>query len=125
MLQLTANTNPPAEATETMRPPRRNVGLELECENWLVVEPERLKERIRNLFTLAGTAVEAELSGQGSQSTGQGNGNCHPDNSHANGNGTDHTNGRDQGRKPRMVTANQARAIRAIANRQRFDLTHA
>ena len=83
------------------------VGLEMEVDSSLVNEPQQLHERIARLFQLAKQSIDAEL---GSRS--------------ANGQPTGHAaaeSGRGSGIRP--ATANQIRAIRAIADRQNVDLT--
>ncbi len=84
-----------------------SVNLELELESGLVNEPDRLQERIRQLFRLAKASVDDELNG---------NGQASPNGQQSNGNGQRRqTNGRP-------ATQSQVRAIHAIANRQRIDL---
>jgi len=84
-----------------------SVNLELELESSLVNDPNRLQERIRQLFQLAKGSVDHELHGNGqASSNGQ----------RSNGNGQRRqSNGRP-------ATQSQVRAIRAIAGRQRVDL---
>ena len=81
------------------------VGLELEVDSSLVNEPKQLHERIARLFRLAKESIDDELG-------------CRPLNDQhdglANGN-----SGRASGTRP--ATANQIRAIRAIADRQNVD----
>ena len=94
------------------------VNLELELESSLVGDPDRLKERIRQLFAMAKAAVEEELAGQSSSS---GETSSH----HANGNGAASTNGHTNGRRrdnTRRATASQVRALVAIAERRQLDL---
>ena len=78
------------------------VGLEMEVDSSLVNEPQQLHERIARLFQLAKQSIDAEL---GCRST----------------NGQ-HTGPADSGSGIRSATANQIRAIHAIANRQNVDL---
>jgi len=90
-----------------------SVNLELELEFGLVNEPDRLQERIRQLFRLAKASVDDELNGNGQQPS---NGQQSSNGQQANGNGQRRqTNGRP-------ATQSQVRAIHAIANRQRTDL---
>jgi len=97
-----------------------SVHLEVELESALIQEPERLHERIRQVFRLAQQAVNEELnkaeaqsgSPQGTQPSG-GNGR---DNGNGHGHAAPH---RSNGRR---ATASQARALRAIADRQGHDL---
>ena len=95
-----------------------SVALELELESGLIAEPDKLKQRIQQLFALAKESVEAELNGpaqvaNGATTNGGGPANG---NGHAN-NGNGHC--RDGTRK---ATASQARALHAIADRHRVDL---
>jgi hypothetical protein len=78
------------------------VGLEMEVDSSLVNEPQQLHERIARLFQLAKQSIDAELG-------------CRS----ANG---QHTSPADSGSGIRPATANQIRAIHAIANRQNVDL---
>lgn len=75
------------------------VNLELELESSLAGEPDKLKQRIQQLFALAKASVDEELNGSAASN---GNGHC-----------------RDGTRK---ATASQARALHVIADRQRVDL---
>jgi hypothetical protein len=87
------------------------VNLELEYDSALASDPERLKDRIRQLFTLAKASVEEELNGQASPASNGSNG------SQADTNGNGHR--RNGGRR---ATASQIRALHAIADRQQLDL---
>ena len=97
------------------------VNLELELESSLVGDPDRLKERIRQLFAMAKAAVDEELAAQspsGNQAScgnSAGNGKASANGHAKNGNG----HRRDNTRK---ATASQARALHVIADRQRVDL---
>lgn len=87
-----------------------SANLELELDSSLVGEPERLKERIRNLFGLAKASVDEELAaGSAPQPT---NGHERPS-SNGNGRRRDGT---------RSATASQVRALNAIAERRKIDL---
>ena len=92
-----------------------SVNLELELEGGLVGDPDRLKERIRQLFVLAKASVDEELNGQTLPASDRHNGQSHAPCGTGNGQGNGHGS-------QRLATASQARAIRAIAGRQRFDL---
>jgi len=100
-----------------------NVSLEVELDSTLIQEPERFHERIRHVFRLAQQAVDEELARQNA-SNGQNNGHTAAangnGNGHHNGNGNGHTAQRRSG--GRRATASQARALRAIADRQGLDL---
>jgi hypothetical protein len=89
-----------------------SVNLELELDSGLIGEPERLKDRIRQLFGLAKASVDEELHSQPVT-------NGHANGSHVNGNG--HSNGRRRD-NTRRATASQVRALNAIAGRQERDL---
>ena len=81
-----------------------SVNLELELESGLVQQPQKLQDRIRQLFTMARDAVEEELR-PGSNHEAHGN----------NGSGNGH-------HSSPQATAAQVRALHAIANRQRINL---
>jgi hypothetical protein len=89
------------------------VNLELEFDAALVADPERLKDRIRQLFGLAKASVDEELAlprhgNHEGHSDGQANGNGHP------------AGRRRDGTRP--ATASQVRALNAIAERQGIEL---
>ena len=83
-----------------------SVNLELELESFLVDNPDRLKERVRQLFDLAKASVDEELNGSASPAE--------------RGLAANSTGRRDATRRS---TASQARALNAIADRQKIDLT--
>lgn len=88
------------------------VHLELEFEASLAADPERLRERVRQLFALAKSAVEEELTPDGAD-----DGSC--------GGASSGQGGRGASRRPsgpRPATASQLRALQAIAARQDVDL---
>ena len=95
-----------------------SVNLEVELDSSLIQEPERLQERIRQVFRLAQQSVDEELSRQNA-ANGHDNGHTPPANGNGrhngNGNGKAHSNGR-------KATASQVRALHAIASRQGLDL---
>ena len=104
-----------------------SINLEVELDSALIQEPERFQERIRLVFRLAQEAVDEELArqiaphGQGNGHTSAANGNGHPNgNGRYNGNGNGHAAPRRSG--GRRATASQARALRAIADRQGLEL---
>jgi hypothetical protein len=84
------------------------VGLEMEVDSSLVDQPPQLHERIADLFRLATESVNRELAAGGAMEA-----------SHA------ATNGAAGGYElpVRPATANQIRAIHAIANRLNLDVT--
>ena len=104
-----------------------SVNLEVELDSTLIQEPERFQERVRQVFRMAQQAVDEELARQ-TASNGQDNGHT----TAANGNGHNNGNGRHNGNGNghaaprrsggRRATASQARALRAIADRQGLDL---
>ena len=97
--------------------------------NWnaaLVGEPEKLKERIRQVFNSLRSSLAEELNGSHPASSGSTNG-------HHNGNGQRNDNGhQSNGYVPsngnsqtnvRPATASQIKAIHAIARSQQIDLS--
>ena len=102
-----------------------SVNVELELDSGIITEPERLRERIKQLFTIAKSSVDEELNGNSQAANGCNgaatNGAGTNGNGHANGNG--HSNGNSRQRDAtRKATASQVRAIHAIGDRQRLDL---
>ncbi|MBL8829273.1 MAG: hypothetical protein JNM18_19980 [Planctomycetaceae bacterium] len=89
-----------------------SVNLELELDSGLVGEPERLKDRIRQLFGLAKASVDEELHSQPGT-------NGHANGSNGNGNGPSHVRRRDNTRR---ATASQVRALNTIAERRQLHL---
>jgi hypothetical protein len=81
------------------------------------------QDKVRGAFAACQQSVQEQLasqqSGVASQSINGHNGNGHHTNGYANGNGNGHGNRGNA----RPATASQARAIRAIACRQRIDLS--
>ena len=113
------------------------VNLELELDSTLVAEPERLQERIRELFGLANASIDEELhveptppAANAQRSTAQPA--TPPRQPHANGrNGASRSspngyrsngNSRQPTNNPPPATASQIRALHAIANRQGLNL---
>jgi hypothetical protein len=96
------------------------VNLELELDSSLVGDPERLRDRIKQLFVMAKASVDEELAG--AKSTGScANGRDGDDNNHSQVNGNGHAPGRRRdGTRP--ATASQVRALGAIAERQGIEL---
>lgn len=110
-----------------------SLNLELELDSAIVGEPERLQERIRELFGLAQQSINEELHGASgaapvSPPATNVNGNGASDNNRrhtpprsiANGNG--HSRGQQRGSTIPPATASQIRALKAIAERQRLTL---
>lgn len=87
-------------------------------------------QKVRGAFVACQQAVNDQLTRQQSEQTAAHdnghNGNGHNDNGHGGnghgGNGHGYSNGNGQRGNSRPATASQARAIRAIAGRQRIDL---
>ena len=111
-----------------------SVNLELELDNSLVEQPERLRDRIRQLYQLAKASVDEELHGTGQQPAAN---NSNHDGDHNNGHGggldqyrvTNQGTGNGNGQRPpanghgpRQATSSQVKAIHAIAGRNRIDV---
>ncbi len=126
------------------------VNLELEIDSTLVAEPDRLQERIRELFGLAKASIDEELHVEPTQPTANAQRStaqpATPSRQpHANGRSgaprgattgsRSNGNGRQPANNPPPATASQVRALHAIANRlgleleveiqDRFDITDA
>lgn len=87
-----------------------SVNVELEADSALVTEPSKLQERLRHLFSLVRTSLDAELNGVS---------NGHPPPDHSNGNG----NGHSPPGRTRPATQSQVKAIHAIAKANNIQLT--
>lgn len=100
-----------------------SVNLELELDNSLVEQPERLRDRIRQLYQLAKASVDEELNAH-SQEPANGASNGHSfDRYRTNGNSNGASNGHAaNGHGPRQATSSQVKAIHAIAGRNRIDV---
>ncbi|MBI1314471.1 hypothetical protein GC176_24525 [bacterium] len=104
-----------------------SVNLELELDSSLVDDPDRLRERIRQLYHLAKSSVDEELqqAGPPPANGSNGHGSHSLDRYRMNGNG--HGNGSNgsasNGHGPRRATGSQVKAIHAIAGRSRIDVT--
>lgn len=92
-----------------------SVNLEVELDSGVVDDPDRLRGQIQKLFGLARQSLDAELHNSGN------NGNGHSNGHQGNGNGSN-GHSRNNGGSVRAATQSQARAIRAIAGRQRVNL---
>lgn len=89
-----------------------SVNLELELDTSLVNSPDRLQDHIKALFEQARIAVEAELFGREASPGHAQNGSS----ANSSRNGHHRQNGRP-------ATDSQVRALHAIANRQKLDLS--
>ena len=113
------------------------VNLELEVDSTLAAEPERLQERIRELFGLANASIDEELHVEPTQPAANTQRSATqpatpPRQPHATGrNGASRSttngyrsngNGRQPTNNPPPATASQIRALHAIANRQGLNL---
>jgi hypothetical protein len=90
-----------------------SVNVELELESGLIGDPAGLAERIHKLFDIARQAVDSELSGASAP------GDSPPRVDAPQPNGAARRNGNGA---PRVATASQLRAIRAIGQRQQVDV---
>ena len=89
-----------------------SVHFEVEVDHGLAEQPQALRQKIRELFVQAQAAVREELHGP------ETNGTQRPA---TNGHQRPATNGHQ--RPQRLATSSQVRAIHAIANRQRTNLS--
>ena len=89
-----------------------SVHFEVEVDHGLVEQPQALRQKIRELFVQAQAAVREELHGPETNGTQQ---------PATNGHQQPAPNGHQ--RPQRMATSSQLRAIHAIANRQRANLS--
>ena len=110
-----------------------SVNLELELDNSLVEQPERLRDRIRQLYQLAKASVDEELHGTAQQPAANNNHGGDHNNGHGGGldqyrvtnHGTGNGNGHRQpanGHGPRQATSSQVKVIHAIAGLNRIDV---
>lgn len=100
-----------------------SVNVELELDSGLISEPERLRERIKQLFTIAKSSVDEELNGHSQNGNGHNGAVTHGAGANGNGHANGHANGNGRQREAiRKATASQVRAIHAIVDRQRLDL---
>ena len=98
-----------------------SVNLELELDSSLVGDADRLKERIRHLFGLAKASVDEELAAGAGHPAANDNGH-----SSAASSGSGRAAGQTNGRRrdgTRAATASQVRALNAIADRRKLDLS--
>jgi hypothetical protein len=96
-----------------------SVNVEIELESGLISEPDKLKDRIRQVFNSLRSSLAEELNGKPSPA-------ANPTNGHHDGNGHPNGNGRapESGTQPpiRPATQSQIRAIYAFARSQQLDL---
>src|SRR5262245_59017201 len=98
------------------------VNLELELDGVLVSEPDKLKERIRQLFTLVRSSLIDELNGHSGAAT-ESSGNSAAANGSASGAANNGSAPSGQRNPPlRPATQSQVKAIIAIARSQKLDL---
>ena len=103
-----------------------SVNLELELDSAIVGEPDRLQERIRQMFHLAKDSIDSELNTPAELPSSQGNNSTNGQSRHSSGQKTGqrqsaNANGR-RSSSPPPATASQVRALHAIANRQGLNL---
>jgi hypothetical protein len=96
-----------------------SVNLELELDSGLAGDPERLQDRIRQMFLLAKASVQEELSGQAA-ANGEGRSRATTGSSASKSGANGHAGDRD--RSPRLATSSQIRALNTIADRQGLNL---
>jgi hypothetical protein len=95
------------------------VNLELELDSSLISDSDRLKDRIRHLFRLAKSSVDEELAAGAVPPNSNGhNSSATP----SAGTGPGKPNGRRRD-GTRVATASQVRALHAIADRRKLDLS--
>jgi hypothetical protein len=93
-----------------------SVNVELEVESGLIGNPDALMTRIRNLFTIAKRAVDAELGSPATDPSGDGRAPREPEPDRRRS---------DPPSDVRCATSSQVRAIRAICQRQGLDARQA
>lgn len=94
-----------------------SVHLETELDTGVVNDPDRLRDRIRQMFRQARGAIHEELAGDDSPIPANGN-----TEQRSNGDMTS-ANAPANGHRERTATESQSRALYAIAQRQCFDLS--
>ena len=103
-----------------------SLNLEVELDSAIVGEPERLQERIRQMFHLAKDSIDAELNAPTAPSSPHGNNSTNGQSLHSSGQKSGqrqsaNANGR-RSSSPPPATASQVRALHAIANRHGLNL---
>lgn len=103
-----------------------SVNLEIELDSAIAGEPQRLQERIRQLFGLAKQSIDAELHAPAESSVPPNNTSANNQSRHATGpNNGQRQSANGNGRRssgPPPATESQVRALNAIANRQNLRL---
>ncbi len=103
-----------------------SVNLELELDSAIVGEPERLQERIRQMFHLAKNSIDEELHTPTEPPSSQANNSPNGQSRHSAGqNNSQRQSNNGNGRRssnPPPATASQVRAMHAIANRHGLNL---
>lgn len=110
----------------TFRSRGANVNFEIELDSAIVGEPDRLQERIRQMFHLAKNSIDEELRTPTEQSSSQSNNSPNDQYRHSAGlksgqRQAANANGR-RSSSPPPATASQVRALHAIANRHGLNL---
>jgi hypothetical protein len=98
-----------------------NINVEMEVDSSLVTDPDKLKERIRQLFGLVRTSLAEELNGNGNGHHQSANGDSREPGQDSNGNGQDQDTGQ-RTNSPRPATQSQVKAIFAICRSQNVDM---
>ncbi len=103
-----------------------SVNLELELDSAIAEEPERLQERIRQLFHIAKGSIDEELNSAGEETPANGRRSTDVQKRHAAGQNGGHrlnanANGQRSSNRP-TATSSQVRALHTIVHRQRLDL---
>lgn len=103
-----------------------SVNLELELDSAIVGEPDRLQERIRQMFHLAKDSIDSELNAPTEPASSHANNPTNGQSRHSAGQKSGqrqaaNANGR-RSSSPPPATASQVRALHAIANRQGLNL---
>jgi hypothetical protein len=97
-----------------------SANLELELESGLIEAPDRLRDRVRQLFALAKQSVDEELADR--QGSSNGHSGPYPADNRIGHNGNAPNGDREHTRTERNATQSQVRALYAITNRRQLDL---
>jgi hypothetical protein len=93
-----------------------SVNVELELDTSLIAEPQKLRDRIRDLFDVVRSSLVEELNGNGAARSAHADQQQHHGNGHA---GNDSPNGQGQ---PRGATQSQVKALFAISKSRGLNL---